>query len=162
MADEVATVVVATPVVIVTQSRRAPAVVVGTGGQGPGGPPGEPGPAGGSSVQRTAGETISALRLVYELNDQVFYLDAADGEHVDLVCGVTLTSATTGQPINVQSSGPMDDSAWSWAPGPVWLGADGLLTQAPPEAGYLLYVGRAVSSTRLIINIDQPVELAME
>lgn len=160
MADTPTAAVVAQPVVIVTQPRRAPAAIVASGPQGPGGPPGQPGPAGGSSVQRLAGETISALRLVYELNDKVFYLDADDGDHVDLVCGVTLTSATAGQPINVQSSGPMDDSAWSWSPGPVWLGPVGQLTQAPPEAGFLLYVGRAVSSTRLIINIDQPVELA--
>ncbi|MCU9947488.1 hypothetical protein [Pseudomonas sp. PDM13] len=43
MADEVATVVVATPVVIVTQPRRAPAVVVATGPQGPSGRDGAPG-----------------------------------------------------------------------------------------------------------------------
>ncbi|MGA4634510.1 hypothetical protein ACPA5B_11580 [Pseudomonas solani] len=162
MADAPLAVVVAQPVVIVTEPRRAPAAVVATGPQGAAGPPGQPGPAGGSAVQRIAGETLSALRLVYELNDEVFYLGGDDAAHVDLVCGVTITAAVLGQPINVQSSGPLDDVTWSWAPGPVWLGADGHLIQAPPEAGYLLYVGRAVSSTRLIININQPVELAME
>ncbi|WP_314407320.1 hypothetical protein [Pseudomonas kuykendallii] len=105
---------------------------------------------------------MSALRLVYELNGVVRYLDALDAEHIDLAAGITLTAAAQGAPINLQLSGPLDDSAWSWTLGPVWLGAEGALTQTPPAEGFLLYVGAAVSPTRIIINIDQPIELAEE
>lgn len=56
MADEVATVVVATPVVIVTQPRRAPAVVVATGPQGPAGPPG----VGGADISPDPGNELES------------------------------------------------------------------------------------------------------
>lgn len=84
------------------------------GSQGPPGRPGEPGPAGGAALRRTAGETLSALRVVYELDGQVFALDYRD-DHIDLLLGVTLTAADPGQPVNVQRSGVLDDASWSWA-----------------------------------------------
>ncbi len=148
--------------IVVPAPRPTAAVVVAPGTQGPAGPAGAPGPAGGSAVQRIAGEQLSALRLAYELDGVVRYLDAHDAEHIDLAAGITLTAAGQGELINLQLSGPLDDSTWSWAPGPVWLGAEGTLTQSPPVEGFLLYVGAAVSLTRIIINIDQPVGLAEE
>lgn len=129
------------------------------GEQGPAGRPGEPGPAGGAAVQRLAGETLSALRAVYELNGQVFALDYRDAEHIDLLLGVTLTAADPGQPINVQRLGAIDDDGWNWQPGRVWLGADGALTQNPPTDGYDVLIGAAVASGRLLLNLQDPLEL---
>jgi hypothetical protein len=150
------------PFVLVVEPRAAPAVVVAAGRQGLPGPRGQPGPSGGSAVQRQAGETISALRLVYELDGVVRYLDHEDAEHINLALGLSLASGDAGTEVDVQLSGSVDESTWSWSPGPVWLGAQGFLTQLPPDDGFLLYVGTAVSPTRLILNIDQPVELAQE
>lgn len=129
------------------------------GEQGPPGRPGEPGPAGGAAVQRLAGETLSALRAVYELNGQVFALDYRDAEHIDLLLGVTLTAADQGQTLNVQRLGAIDDGGWNWQPGRVWLGADGALTQAPPTDGYDVLIGAAVASGRLLLNLQDPLEL---
>lgn len=120
---------------------------------------GEPGPAGGSSFQRTAGATLSALRAVYELNGQTFYLDYRDEDHIDLLLGITLTAASAGAPVNVQRSGVLDDSGWNWTPGRIWLGIDGALTQTPPADGYDVLLGTAVSATRIILNITDPIEL---
>lgn len=123
------------------------------------GPPGIPGPAGGSSVQRTAGATLSALRTVYELDGQVFPLDYRDAGHVDLLLGITLTAADLGSPVNVQRSGVLDDSNWAWTPGRVWLGIDGALTQTPPAEGFDVLIGAAVSATRITLNLTDPIEL---
>ncbi|WP_462382329.1 hypothetical protein [Pseudomonas sp. Marseille-QA0892] len=150
------------PFALVVEPRAAPAVVVAAGNQGPAGPRGVPGPSGGSAVQRQAGNTLSALRFVYELNGAVRYLDYSDSENMDFALGLTLTSAAEGQQIDIQLSGSVDEPSWSWMPGPVWLGTEGFLTQSPPHEGFLLYVGSAVSPTRLILNIDQPIELAQE
>lgn len=133
--------------------------VVAHGQRGRTGVQGEPGPAGGSAVQRIAGEALSALRLVYELNGQVFYLDPADAEHIDLASGITLSAPVLGDPVNIQISGPLEDPVWTFTPGPVWLGQAGTLTQSPPESGFLLYVGKAVSATQLIINLNEPIDL---
>jgi len=144
---------------LVVEPEQAPAVLVATGEQGPAGRPGEPGPAGGSAFQRTAGETLSALRAVYELNGQVRYLDYRDEDNIDLLLGLTLTAAASGEQTNIQRSGPIDDSGWNWTPGPVWLGAAGALTQTPPADGFDVLIGAAVSATRITLNLQQPIEL---
>lgn len=120
---------------------------------------GIPGPPGGTVLQRKAGEVISALRAVYELDGSVFYLDPEDSGHVDLLLGIAITSAPSGQLLNVQRAGVLDDLSWRWAPGPVWLGPLGSLTQSPPTAGYDLLIGSAVSATRINLNLQDPIEL---
>ena len=144
---------------LVVEPEQAPVALVATGEQGPAGRPGEPGPAGGSAFQRTAGEALSALRAVYELDGQVRYLDYRDEDNIDLLLGLTLTAANLGEQTNIQRSGPIDDSGWSWTPGPVWLGAAGALTQNPPADGFDVLIGAAVSATRITLNLQQPIEL---
>lgn len=129
---------------------------IALGGQGP---PGPPGTAGGAAVQRLAGETLSSLRAVYELDGQVFALDYRDSAHVDLLLGITLTASPAGQPVNVQRLGAMTDGFWSWVPGRVYLGTAGALTQIPPDDGYQVLIGAAVSGTRLTLNLTDPIEL---
>lgn len=134
--------------------------LVTQGEQGPPGPPGIPGPAGGSAFQRVAGQTLSALHVVYEAGDgTVFRLDPSDDDHIDRLLGVTITAADEGAPINVQRSGQLDDASWSWTPGRVWLGQSGALTQTPPADGFDVLIGTAVSATRLILNIQDPIAL---
>lgn len=96
---------------------------------------------------------------MYELSGQVFVLDPADADHIDLALGMTINAAQLGANINVQRSGVVDDSAWSWATGPIWLGPEGIPTQTPPGSEFDLYIGAAVSSTRIILNIQDPIDL---
>jgi len=135
-------------------------LVVAHGQRGSAGREGPPGPAGGSAVQRIAGESLSALRYCYERAGQTFVLDFADRNNIDLAAGLTLSAADRGGLVNLQLTGPVDDLLWSWTPGPLWLGAAGALTQQPPTTGFLLQVGTAVSPTRIILNPSQPIELA--
>lgn len=130
-----------------------------TGEQGPPGRPGIPGPAGGSALQRDAGEVISALRVLYELDGAVYALDYRDAEHVDLLLGISLTSAMSGEQLNIQRSGVIDDAGWSWMPGRIWLGAAGALTQTPPSGGFDVLIGSAMSATRITLNLSEPIDL---
>ena len=130
--------------------------VVTQGGQGP---PGIPGSDGGSAFQRNAGETLSALRVVYELDDQVLALDCRDSAHIDLLLGLTLSASDPGQPLNIQRCGVLDDSGWNWQPGRIWLGTAGALTQTPPTEGFDVLIGAATSATRITLNIQDPIEL---
>lgn len=141
---------------VVLEAEQPVSALVAGGTQGQAGPPG---PEGGAALPRTAGQLLSALRAVYELNGQVFYLDYRDAEHIDLLLGVTLTAASLGSPINVQRSGALDDSNWNWTPGRVWLGIEGALTQTPPADGFDVLLGAAVSATRITLNIQDPIEL---
>lgn len=129
--------------------------------QGPPGPPGIPGPAGGQVLQRLAGMDTSALLVVYEdLFGAVWPADPdAEGDVLALL-GVTVSAATSGQTINVQRMGFIDDAAWQLQPGKrVFLGGQGRLTQEPPQAGYDVLIGMAITSTRLLLNIQDPIEL---
>jgi hypothetical protein len=127
--------------------------------QGLPGPQGIPGPTGGAALQRTAGETLSALRAVYELGGAVYALGQADVDHIDALLGITLTAADEGQLLNVQRSGVMDDAGWNWTPGRVYLGAAGALTQTPAADGFDVLIGTATAPTRLMLNLQDPISL---
>lgn len=133
--------------------------VVSAGVRGPKGAQGIPGPAGGSAFVRTAGETISALRVLYEDAGEVFYLDPLNDAHIDQLLGLSLSAALPGEALNVQRSGELTDNGWNWVPGRIWLGAGGTLTQVPPVAGYDVLIGTAVSSRSILFNIQDPIFL---
>ena len=128
--------------------------------QGPRGPAGPPGPAGGTSHVRNSAAALSALLVVWEDELGVVRpLDSTDEDHIDLLCGLTITSTSSVGPVTVQRTGAVDDTAWAWTPGRVYLGAGGSLTQIPPNNGFDVLVGVAVSPTRLILDFQDPIEM---
>lgn len=130
------------------------------GAQGPRGPRGEPGSPGGVVFEAVAGETLSALRVVYEMGGEVFALSPNDDESVvDLMYGLTTTAANMGGEISVQRGGVITDASWSFVPGPVWLGTGGSLTQVAPVDDYDLRVGTALSATKLLLDFEYPIDL---
>ncbi|UBB15412.1 capsid cement protein [Comamonas odontotermitis] len=133
-------------------------VVVAAGEQGP---PGIPGPAGGQVLERTAGEQLSALRAVFEgAAGRVWLADATEAGEVFTLLGVTTTAAEANQQVLVQRLGSIDDAAWGWTPGVrVYLGAAGQLTQTSPATGFDVLIGVALSPTRLLLNIQDPIEM---
>lgn len=136
-------------------------VVVTVGHQGPPGIPGPIGPSGGQAIERIAGQTISALRVVYEdEHGHVYPLDANDEEHIFSMLGVTLTAADAGRPVNIQRAGFMNDAGWSWLPGQrLYLGASGEVTAVPRNEGFDVLVGTALSPQRIALNIQDPIDL---
>ena len=96
---------------------------------------------------------------MYEQDGFLYALDNTDALHVDQLVGVSLTSGSTSELINVQLVGIVEDSNWSWNLGRVYLGALGALTQNPPASGFLVLLGYAVSPTRLVLNIQDNIEL---
>lgn len=141
--------------------ERVAIEVLAVAEQGPPGPPGEPGPAGGSSLQRLAGEVLSSLRVVWE--DEAGFvraLDPTNDAHVFRLLGLTITAAQTADPINVKRSGIHDDEGWNWTPGArLYLGTGGALTQTPPATGFDVLIGTAYSPTRIALNLQDPIEL---
>lgn len=140
-----------------TQPSRS---VVLAGVRGRPGPIGQPGPAGGSAVLRTAGETLSALAAVYELPDGTVYaLDAEDDDRIDLLVGITITSASAGAEVTIQRSGPLDAAGLGLQPGRVWLGRSGQLTQTPPETGFDILLGYATAEQRIYLDPQPAITL---
>lgn len=158
---QVRTVVARTTNTTVVQREAAPKTVVVTRGiPGPEGKPGPIGPAGGMAFTRQSDAALSALRVVWEDEAGVVHLlDHDDGDHIDLIAGLTITGTSAPGDVTVQRSGPVDDAAWNWTPGRVWLGPAGTLTQTPPADGYDVLVGHAASPTRLYLDIQDPIQL---
>ncbi len=122
-----------------------------------------PMPTGGSGVVRFAGETISALRAVYEREGKVYHIDQQDSANIDLFLGISVSSGGPDSEIIVQRDGTLDDGGWNWAVGGVvYVGAAGVLTQTQPVTGWELVVGAAPEATRLTLDFDEPVLLAQE
>lgn len=119
-------------------------------------------PTGGESVVRRAGETLSALRGVYELAGLVYALDFEDSVHIDLFLGITVSAALIGADVIIQRSGTIDDLSWSWTVNQVYLGVAGALTQTVPTTGWEMVLGASPSPQRLNLNFDEPVLLAQE
>jgi hypothetical protein len=112
------------------------------------------------AVTRVAGETLSALKGVWEDDaGAVWSLDASDSAHITLFAGVTITAATAGGNVTVQRSGVLDAGGLNLTPGPVWLGVDGALTQTRPAAGFSLLLGAATAASRLILSPSLPIRL---
>lgn len=121
---------------------------------------GRPGEAGATQVVRQTVASLSALVVVWENEaGEVSPLDSRDTAHIDLICGLTVTAAAGPGDVTVQSAGPVDDGSWNWTPGRVYLGANGALTQSPPVDGFDVLIGVAVSATRLLLNLQDPIEL---
>lgn len=116
-------------------------------------------PTGGEAVVRQAGETISALKAVYELDGQVFALDSQDVDHAPLYLGIAVSSATTGLDVVIQRAGTIDEGTWSWPGGEVFVGLAGTLTAVPPITGFKLIVGNSPSPQRINMTFDTPVYL---
>lgn len=125
------------------------------------GEPGPPGPQGDATFLRTSAGELSALRAVWEdAAGVVHLLDYRDAAHIDLLAGITVTAAgAAGQPVTVQRSGVLDAAGLGLAPGRVWLGAAGALTQTPADDGFDVLIGTAVAPGRLILNPQDPINL---
>lgn len=120
---------------------------------------GQQGYSEGTVFDRIAGEVVSALRAVYEVDGVVFYLDPDDNEHIDLMLGVTISAAQEGDSVRVQRIGVIDDNSWNWSPGRIWLGPHGSLTQTPPSGRFDMLIGSALSAKRIVLNIQDSILL---
>ncbi|WP_103018103.1 hypothetical protein [Alicycliphilus denitrificans] len=154
-------VVTSVPSTVVVEHEATPETIVVTRGiPGPRGQQGIPGPAGGAAFVRQTDAPLSALCVVWEdAAGVVRPVDYDDMDHVYLISGLTLTATPSAGDVTVQRSGPVDDTAWTWTPGPVYLGAGGALTQAPPADGFDILIGYAVSPARLYLDIQDPISL---
>lgn len=131
--------------------------IITVGQQGPPGPPGAGVLTGQLLRAFVAASPLSALRMVRVGADaRIGYADPLSGP--DPV-GLLLQAVEEGGSGEVLMFGWVEDASWTWSPGPLFLGAEGAVTQAVPEAGTLREVGRAYTPTRILVDIQAPIAL---
>lgn len=102
--------------------------------QGEAGPQGPAGPEGGSAVTYQAGENLSTGRVVVIDGAEAFYFQPDDLTHVGRAFGVTVTSATSGNDVDIQVSGIVQDAAFGFAEDMLlWVDADGEIVDTQPS-----------------------------
>jgi hypothetical protein len=118
-------------------------------------------PVGLPPITFTAGEPLSGHRAVRLAGSGTVRVASADDiAQAGLVAGVTLHAAEEGEPVAVAIVGEVVEPSWSFAPGPVFLGLNGALVQAPPASGFVQPMGTAITPTRLIVERGAPIILA--
>lgn len=129
------------------------------GPQGIQGVKGDPGEGGiGGTINRTAAVVLSGQRVITtDENGGAIYADKDTSSHVGRVLGISMNAAMIGALVVVKTFGEFSEPTWNWNAGdPIYLGANGTLTQTPPNTGFLLEVAFALTSTSIFISIKQP------
>lgn len=118
---------------------------------------GPPGATEGATFLATAVTPISALRALKVVGGVASYADAGTAADAPLINAISITAASGGDQVLCRTAGEIVEPLWNWAPGPVFCGADGVLTQAAPTAGFLCIVGRSHAPTKLTVEIQTPI-----
>lgn len=125
---------------------------ISRGTQGPQGPAG---PAGGSTVTYPAGETLSAGRVVIIDGGEAFYFQPSDPTHSGRAFGITTTSATAGNNVNIQVLGEATDASFSaFADVPLYVIADGELSTTWPVSGLIQKAGIGTGTNKVKIDFS--------
>jgi hypothetical protein len=106
-------------------------------------------------ITLVAGENLSALRAVTtNSSGQAVYASNNTLANAQVV-GITNGAVTSGANATIKISGILTDANWNWTKGTVYLGTNGTLTQTVPTNGAIVvHVGKALTATTLIIDID--------
>lgn len=123
-------------------------------GQGPAGPPGPPG----ATLRGTAAVVLNGHRAVSWSAGLLVHADPSSPDLSHSCAGIIEQSAQVGETVPVRADGVVTFSGWAWAPGPVWFGADGVLTQIQP-AGRSRVIGFGVGS-KLNVCLQPPIDIA--
>ena len=144
---------------VVTERERTAVVVRGV--PGPRGLRGEPGPAGGARLVTVGAAPLSGHSAVaQDAGGLLVYADCTRPIPQGAALGLLSAAYAADDEAVVQTDYDLEHSGWSWAPGPVFLGAGGALTQSPTAgAVFLQVIGWAVSAARIRVDIQPPVLL---
>lgn len=102
-----------------------------------------------------AATNLSALRAITTNGSGEAVYASNDTLANAQVIGLTVNAASAGNNVTIKTNGVITDASWSWTKGTVYLGTNGTLTQMAPTGGaVIVHVGRALTATKLQVDID--------
>ena len=112
-------------------------------------------------LQFEAGETISALKVVrVDINGKAYVANSEGTYEQALVTGVALTSAVASGLVDVMLIGILTDNSWNWAGNTLlFLNVNGSIVSTAPTLGYSVRLGKALTPTTILIDVQEPIEL---
>ena len=129
--------------------------------QGPRGPQGIPGPAGGATTVTVGATPISGHTAVaLDSGGLLTYADCTNPAHIGAVQGVIANAYGAGDLAVVQTDFDLVHAGWTFATGPVFVGASGALVQVlPVGAVFAQVIGYALAPTRIRVDVQPPIVL---
>ncbi|NDD52891.1 hypothetical protein EBZ39_03255 [bacterium] len=111
----------------------------------------------GTADSFTAGATMSGGRFVYLSGDAAMYANAATSLPA---MGYIRGAVVSGDTVTVYRQGRLDGLAGLTADADYYLGANGQITTSPgTSAGIIQFLGRSISTTSLLVEIDSPIAI---
>lgn len=108
-------------------------------------------------LERTAGETISALKAVYLTDSTTCKLANNTDDIQGTVIGISLTAGNLGDTIKILSFGIIDDPFFTYTINdPVFLGTNGNLITTQPSSGVLTEVGYGLGAGSFYVKPNSP------
>lgn len=116
------------------------------------------GPAGISGASATivyiAGVDIGSNRGIVLDNLTAIYADNTITSQAGKFIGISINAVTQGSNVIIQTSGEIDGFSGLTPNSKIYLQANGVLTSTIPTSGFIQQVGIALSTTKLLINIQ--------
>ncbi len=113
-------------------------------------------------IQKITDQAIGGHRVVKATSStNIDYANNTDLNDSTQILGLTLGAAGSGEKIIIRTWGEVTEPSWSWSPGWIWLGINGLLTQTPPQSPALfsMVIGQALSATTMRVLLLTPITL---
>lgn len=124
------------------------------------GVPGPPGTGGATVVTVGATPLSGHTAVAMDADGLLIYADCTNPAHIGAVQGVIANAYGAGDLAVVQTDFDLAHAGWTFATGPVFVGATGALVQAlPMGAVFAQVVGYALAPTRIRIDVQPPIVL---
>ena len=115
-------------------------------------------PSTSNSFAVTLAEDASAGDLLAASSQGVVLADKSDADKVNII-GVAENTGVIGDSVNVKSGGLVNNLTGLTAGTPLFLGSSGAITGSYSNTGFSVRVGFAITSTSMVLEIDQPIKL---
>jgi hypothetical protein len=111
-------------------------------------------------VKKILSENISALKLVSAINLTEIKVSEPDTFENSKVIGIAIEGGTTGEKKKILEFGELADAFFTFALNvPLFLGLNGVVTDAPQSVGFNVTIGHSLGSGAIFIDIQEPIEL---
>lgn len=148
---------------VISQGATGPQGIQGIQGEkgdkGDQGITGATGISGVPSINLVADQDLGVNRVVKSTISGCNYANNQVISDSKLVLGFTMSSILANNLVSIQTFGEMDGFGGLVSGSSVYLGENGLIVQSVPVSGFVLKLGTAISSTKVSINIQQPIIL---
>jgi len=105
-------------------------------------------------VAKTAGENLSACKVVWSDGSAVYYGSASEVTQYGKILGFTEHAYLKDEPASIITFGELTNNTWNLTEGKdVYLSTGGDISHSMPSSGFVVCVGRAITATKILVNI---------